>query len=499
MIWFYLLSGLFLGWSLGANDAANIFGTAVATRMVKFRVAALIAAVFVVLGAVISGAGATETLGHLGAVNAVAGSFTVALAAGLAVTWMTRLGMTVSTTQAIVGAIVGWNLFSGTPTNLNSLTTIVASWVVSPILAGAIAAVLYFLTRMFLSKVNIHLLREDAYNRLALIVIGAFGAYSLGANNIANVMGVFVSATPFNSLHFGNLLVISGKQQLFLFGALAIGVGIYTYSHGVIKTVGNDLFKLTPITAFIVVFSESLVLFLFASRALHFWLLNHGLPAPPLIPLSSSQAVVGAILGLAVAKGARGIRFRVLGRIAASWVTVPIIAGVLSLLLLFFMKNLFEQEVVAATRYRLSEQVLTHLRREGLPVADLQSLNGESFSHPRELQQALRSTGKFGEMQMLEIFNAARVDSLQVDTARVDVTRLTESRYRALAQLQGHRYSYRWQLGAALARLTPAWDPGKADTPLDRQRRQELLSMVYRASQVPPGKREGTSSRGEAP
>jgi len=46
-ILFYLSSGLFLGWSLGANDAANVFGTAVGTRMVNFRVAATICAVFV--------------------------------------------------------------------------------------------------------------------------------------------------------------------------------------------------------------------------------------------------------------------------------------------------------------------------------------------------------------------------------------------------------------------------------------------------------------------
>ena len=62
MIWFFLLSGIFLGWSLGANDAANIFGTAVSTRMVKFKVAALVASIFVVLGAVLSGAGTTEIL-----------------------------------------------------------------------------------------------------------------------------------------------------------------------------------------------------------------------------------------------------------------------------------------------------------------------------------------------------------------------------------------------------------------------------------------------------
>jgi len=69
---FFLSSGLFLGWSLGANDAANVFGTAVGTRMVKFRSAAIVCSIFIVLGATISGAGAAHTLGRLGAVNALA-------------------------------------------------------------------------------------------------------------------------------------------------------------------------------------------------------------------------------------------------------------------------------------------------------------------------------------------------------------------------------------------------------------------------------------------
>ncbi|MCH7943839.1 MAG: inorganic phosphate transporter, partial [Proteobacteria bacterium] len=77
----FLSSGLFLGWSLGANDAANVFGTAVGSGMVRFATAAVICSVFVILGAVISGAGAAHTLGKLGAVNAIPGAFMVALAA----------------------------------------------------------------------------------------------------------------------------------------------------------------------------------------------------------------------------------------------------------------------------------------------------------------------------------------------------------------------------------------------------------------------------------
>ena len=138
MFFFFLLSGLFLGWSLGANDAANVYGTAVGTRMIRFRTAAIVCSVFVILGAVVGGAGPSHTLGKLGAVNALPGSFTVALAAALTVTWMTRLGLPVSTSQAIVGAIIGWNFFSGSLTDLTSLTKIVSSWVICPILAARV-------------------------------------------------------------------------------------------------------------------------------------------------------------------------------------------------------------------------------------------------------------------------------------------------------------------------------------------------------------------------
>jgi Phosphate/sulphate permeases len=93
MIWFFLTSGLFLGWSLGANDSANIIGTAVSTRMLKFKVAASICGFFIIAGAIIDGGGATHTLGSLGDVNAIAGSFTVAFAAATAVFLLIRRGL----------------------------------------------------------------------------------------------------------------------------------------------------------------------------------------------------------------------------------------------------------------------------------------------------------------------------------------------------------------------------------------------------------------------
>lgn len=345
MIWFFLLSGLFLGWSLGANDAANVFGTAVGTRMVRFKVAACVASIFVVIGAVVSGGGTANTLGKLGAVNAMAGSFTVALAAAATVTWMTKLKLPVSTSQSIVGAIIGWNLFTGSATDLQSLTKIVSAWIICPLLAALFAVVLYKIFYQFFRKFKIHLLEQDLYNRLGLLLIGAFGAYSLGANNIANVVGVFISASPFKDIEILGW-VIPGTQQLFLIGGLAISVGIITYSRRVMETVGNELFKLTPLTALIVVLSQSLVLFIFASQSIENFLLSNGLPTIPLVPVSSSQAVIGAIIGVGLAKGISRIKYGVLGKIALGWITTPVVACILTFILLFFVKNVFELKVV---------------------------------------------------------------------------------------------------------------------------------------------------------
>jgi PiT family inorganic phosphate transporter len=345
MFFVFLLSGLFLGWSLGANDAANAYGTAVGTRMIRFRTAAVICSVFLIVGAVVGGAGPAQTLGKLGAVNALPGSFTVALAAALTVTWMTRLGLPVSTSQAIVGAIIGWNFFSESLTGMTSLTKIVSSWVICPILAAVFAIVLLKVTQLLIRNIRLHIFRIDMLTRHGLIIVGAFASYSLGANNIANVMGVFVPAAPFGDLDVFGLFTLNAAQQLFLLGGIAIAVGVFTYSKRVMLTVGNDLFRLSPISALIVVLAQALVLFLFSSQGLERWLSSHGMPTIPLVPVSSSQAVIGAIIGISVAKGGRNIQLRLLGRVCWGWAATPIVAGAITFVLLFFVQNVFSQKV----------------------------------------------------------------------------------------------------------------------------------------------------------
>lgn len=336
----FISSGLFLGWTLGANDAANVFGTAVGAKVIKFKSAALIMSIFVILGAVISGSGASHTLGKLGAITSLPGAFTVALSAGLTVFIMTKYGLPVSTSQSIVGGIIGWNLYASSPTNIETLSKILMTWILCPLLAAVFSILFYKLFKNRTKQLKMNIFLRHYCIRLGLIVVGAFGAYSLGANNIANVMGVFTNSIELEPLHL-LFFSIDKTQILFLLGALAIAVGIFTYSHNVINTVGGSIYKLSPATALIVVLSSSFVLFIFASQSLQNLLITLHLPPIPLVPVSSSQAVVGAVIGIGLAKGDRNINLKKLQSIAFGWVLTPTASLFIAYIALFFMQNVF--------------------------------------------------------------------------------------------------------------------------------------------------------------
>lgn len=429
--------------------------------MVKFSTAAFVCSAFVILGAVLSGAGASHTLGKLGAVNALGGSFVAAFSAALTVYGMTRAGLPVSTSQAIVGAIIGWNLFSGFPTDTKALYKIVGTWVACPLLAGVIGVVLFKLAVSVVSWAKLHIYRLDAYTRLGLILAGAFGSYALGANNIANVMGVFVSSNPFTNFNIGAFFSFSGIQQLFLLGALAIAVGVFTYSKKVMLTVGGGLMPLSPVGAWVVVVAHSIVLFLFASQGLEHTLASAGLPTIPLVPVSSSQAVVGAVIGIGLLKGGRGIKWKVLGSIASGWVTTPIIACVVCFVVLFFVQNVFNTVVYRDASYVLSEPVLQRLQKDGVSIDRLQKLQDQRFDTVRGFRKALRKRmAPTGPVES-KILDRAKIDVILVRLDKIwqldKTTSLSAIQVSSILGLVGRRFDHAWMLDDVLAELSEEW------------------------------------------
>lgn len=341
----FLSSGIFLGWSLGANHAGIFWGTAVGTKMVRFKTAAILCSIFVVLGAVIGGSGASATLNKLGTIEHIAAAFTVAFAAALTTYYMSRAGLPISTSQAIIGAIIGWNIYSDKLTDYIVLVKIASTWVISPILTGFTTYVLFKIVQYFFNRTKLHMVQIDNLTRIGLILVGIFGSYALGANNIGNVMGVFVNSNPFKSITIFKFISLDPSKILFFVGGIAIAIGVSTYSKKVMSTIGNNLYRFSPITALIVVLSVALTMFLYASSAIHNFLISNGLPAFPLVPISASQAIVGSVIGLGLARKNVDVNFNQLGKIIVGWVVTPIFAFLISYISLYFIENVFLQIV----------------------------------------------------------------------------------------------------------------------------------------------------------
>jgi inorganic phosphate transporter, PiT family len=294
---FRLLSGIFMGWSLGANDSANIFGTAVFSRMVKFKTALIWLCIMIILGSMLQGAAGMHTLSGLVEQN-LNTAFITALAAALTVTVMTFLNLPVSTSQAMVGAIIGIGIVIG-HVDLSKLPKVFACWVGTPIGAILCTIILYPLLSKLLEKMKLNIFQQDSLLRIGLIVVGCFGAYSLGANNVANVTGIYIETGLLN------------VNQALIIGSLSICFGAITYSKRVMQTVGEKLVKLDPFSAFVAVLSMSIVLYVYAIVG---------------VPVSSSQAIVGSVLGIGLVKGVKTINIKTLRNIVIGWITTPLIS-----------------------------------------------------------------------------------------------------------------------------------------------------------------------------
>ncbi|MFO7753373.1 MAG: anion permease [Desulfobacteraceae bacterium] len=306
---FSLLGGVFLGWSLGANDASNIFGTAVSSKMVKFGTAAVLASVFVVIGAVMSGSAGIETLKGLTSFD-ISEAVIASVAAAISVSAMTVFSLPVSTSQSVVGAIIGIGIING-QVNTAGLGKVVACWVGTPVGGAVICFVLYKVIAFFYNRSGVTLFRSDMLLRACLILSGSYGAYALGANNVANVSAVFVGADMLNVF------------QASLLGGVSIALGILTFSRPVMETVGKRLVRLDPFSALMVSLSLGATIHLYTMIG---------------VPVSSSQAVIGAVLGIGIVKGVKTVSVATLKSIFAAWVLSPLVACGVSVLLIFISR-----------------------------------------------------------------------------------------------------------------------------------------------------------------
>ena len=302
-----LAVGFYIAWNIGANDSANAMGTAVGANILTFKQATLTIAVFVLVGAYLEGYKVMKTVGrgiipegyltlHLAII--------ALLAAGVWVTIATIKGLPVSTTQAIIGGVVGVGIAINAPLKWYTLTKIAGAWILSPVIAAFVSAVLYKIYGKIINRMKSIRNIELLYKWLA-VMGGSYMAFNFGANEVANATGPIVGAGFIEPKMAG------------IFGALSLALGALTFSYAVMHTVGKKITSLGPISAFAAQFGSAIAVS--AANILG-------------LPVSSSQAIVGGVMGVGLATG-QGINRDIIKDIIFGWVATPLTAIFIALTL----------------------------------------------------------------------------------------------------------------------------------------------------------------------
>ena len=351
MVYLLLAAGLFMGWSLGSNDACT-FGTAVATRVVKYRTAVIIIALCVIIGALVGGAGNIGKLADLATSNQVIASeetvneaissgqtallqlksalkaAIIFACAGITVFGISYFKLPVSSNQAITGAIIGLGLFYADysnpeilSANLSKIGVFVATWLLNPLSAGIISFILVSTVGRFLERRLSTLGSYDFIIKTGYIVAIVLGSISIGINSSANVTALYFDATGTGA----NLL--TSPLLTACLGGTAIALGVLTYSKKVMMTVGGSIANISQMDGFLVIIAMALTVVLMGK------VLG--------IPVSNTQATVGAVLGAGLTRGVKEVNFSVLKSIGLAWVGSPTIAGLLAYAVAFLTQGFF--------------------------------------------------------------------------------------------------------------------------------------------------------------
>jgi PiT family inorganic phosphate transporter len=402
--------GLFMAWGIGANDVANAMATSVGSRALTIKQAVLIAAVFEFAGAFLAGGQVTKTI-RKGIVDAdllaaspellIYGMLAALLAAGVWLLIASKNGWPVSTTHSIVGAIVGFAMvgIGMDAVKWDKVGFIVASWVVSPLLAGFISY------SLFRSVQNLILNTDDPFNRakkyvpyyiflvgfiIALVtflkglkhiglensifenyayalLVGAgmmlagkyfvsrikldpsadkdfhyanvervFGvlmivtacamAFAHGSNDVANAIGPVAAVVSI--VNSGGEVAAKSALPLWvlMLGGMGIVLGLVMYGKRVIATVGNSITELTPSRGFAATLAAAATVVLASGTGL---------------PISTTHTLVGAVLGVGLARGMEALNLTVVRNIFMSWIVTLPAGGLLSILFFFTLKGIF--------------------------------------------------------------------------------------------------------------------------------------------------------------
>jgi len=302
------------GFVIGQNDAANSFGPWIGAKIGKIRTGMILCAVFAIIGATLEGGKVIHTIGG-GIVPAGYLTREVAVIGIIAsVIWVfiaSVLGLPISTTHAAVGSIGGIGaaliMFGRMPTadfNSGVIVNIVICWFFTPLASMVLALGLSLLMHRAIQKYGGSLF-VDRVSRYLLTVTSCYVAYCWGANDVANSVALLVGAK-----------IMSVKEACML-GGCAIGLGAIILGHRVAETVGFEITRLSPPMGVIADIATALTIHLFTRMG---------------IPVSTTHALVGAVVGGGLARSVNIVNFKIVKEIVFAWAMTPVLTFILTFL-----------------------------------------------------------------------------------------------------------------------------------------------------------------------
>jgi PiT family inorganic phosphate transporter len=312
-----IVACVFIGWSIGANDAANCVGAAIGSRKISFRNGILLTAIFGFLGAILIGHRVVKTVGKgivpldkIDPTIAVYIALAACFGAGLWVIFATYLRIPVSTSHSIVGAVGGAGLAVGAPIIWGKLGSIFIGWLATPFGSALMAFIFYYPIRFILYALIPRRFRERILAFL-IVLASAYLAFSWGGNDVANATGVIMGSG------------LASSFTATLIGGTAIIIGVVTWGYKVIETVGFKITRFIPVMTIVAQFASALNVYVYTMLGL---------------PVSTSHSIVGAVVGVGLVTGKHVFDVRLARDIVFAWAVTPFAAGFVSLLIMTLIK-----------------------------------------------------------------------------------------------------------------------------------------------------------------
>jgi PiT family inorganic phosphate transporter len=405
-----VIFGLFMTWGIGANDVANALGTSIGSGAITVRTAIIIAAIFELLGAAFAGGHVTKTI-RKGIIDPtlvadqpeilVFGMLAALLAAAIWLMIASFKGWPVSTTHAIVGALVGFGIagIGFQAVNWGTIGQIAASWIISPLIGGVLAFGLVisiqrlilradkplesaikwvpayaFLVGFVMALVTLFKglkhLQLDLNVPMSFLLAAVFG---LIVALVGRTLVKRVKIDPFadQDFQFTNVERIFTPLMIFTACAMAFAHGSNDVANGIgplaavlalVKS-GGDVAQASALPIWVLVLGGiGIVLGLatYGYRVMQtigkriteltpssgFCATMSAAATVVLasrtgMPVSTTHIAVGAVMGVGLARGFAALDLRVIGSIFVSWVVTLPISGLLAAFLFFTLKGMF--------------------------------------------------------------------------------------------------------------------------------------------------------------